>query len=63
MTKPWNLAPVVFNRANPLKFPATIAEIRQLAESVFADEAVISANIEAAFGKVTVNRAGEIKFA
>jgi hypothetical protein len=40
--------------------PTTLTEIRNAAASMFADKAVISANITASFGMVTVYRNGDI---
>jgi len=63
MYKPWNLAPVVFNRAIPSVLPATLSEIRQAAASMFAELAVVSVEVQATFGLVSVNRNGEIQLA
>ena len=41
--------------------PTTLLEIRNLVASIFNDKAVISVNVEAAFGLVTVYRDGTIK--
>ena len=40
--------------------PTTLTEIRNAAASMFADKAVISVNITASFGMVTVYRNGDI---
>jgi len=40
--------------------PSTLLEIRNAAASMFNDKAVISVNIEASFGIVTVLRDGTI---
>jgi hypothetical protein len=41
--------------------PTTLTEIRNAAASMFNDSAVLSVNIEASFGVVTVFRDGIIK--
>ena len=41
--------------------PTTLTEIRNLVASIFNDKAVISVNVEASFGLVTVYRDGTIK--
>jgi hypothetical protein len=40
--------------------PTTLTEIRNAAASMFSDSAVVSVNVEASFGMVTVYRNGEI---
>lgn len=40
--------------------PATLTEIRAAAASMFADPAVVSVNVQASFGEVTVHRDGTI---
>lgn len=41
--------------------PTTLTEIRNAAESMFNDAAVVSVNVEASFGVVTVFRDGSIR--
>jgi hypothetical protein len=43
--------------------PTTLTEIRTAAQNMFNHNAVISVNIEASFGMVTVYRNGEIRTA
>jgi len=43
--------------------PTTLLEIRNAAKSMFSDPAVISVNIIASFGEVTVYRDGVVKIA
>jgi hypothetical protein len=43
--------------------PTTLADIRKTAASMFADPAVISVNVIASFGEVTVYRNGDIYMA
>lgn len=43
--------------------PTTLTEIRNVAQSSFADPSVISVNVEASFGLVTVFRDGNVKLA
>jgi hypothetical protein len=43
--------------------PTTLFEIRNAAKSMFSDPAVISVNIIASFGEVTVYRDGVVKIA
>lgn len=63
-TKPWNLAPVNFTRCSiKSSLPSTLSEIRQTAASMFTDAAVVSVEVQAVFGLVSVNRAGEIHIA
>jgi len=40
--------------------PTTLTEIRNAANSMFSDDAVLSVNITASFGIVTVYRNGDI---
>jgi hypothetical protein len=40
--------------------PSNLNEIRNAAASIFSDPAVISVNVEATFGLVTVHRNGDI---
>jgi len=46
--------------ANRKTNPTTLVEIRQSAECMWADPAVVSVNIIASFGEVTVHRNGQI---
>lgn len=48
------------NTNTNMNYPTTLADIRKAAASMFADPAVISINIIASFGEVTVYRNGRI---
>lgn len=43
--------------------PSTLAEIRAIAAHWFKDKAVVSVNVQATWGHVTVERNGEIRMA
>jgi hypothetical protein len=43
--------------------PSTISEIINCAASMFSDASVISVNVNASFGEVTVMRDGTVKMA
>jgi hypothetical protein len=43
-----------------MNLPTTLTEIRNAAASMFDDNAVVSVNVQASFGLVTVFRNGEI---
>jgi len=50
-------------KTKTVKLPSNLIEIRQVASSMFLDPAVISVEVQATFGMVTVYRDGEIKMA
>ena len=55
--------PTTTNTNTNMNYPTTLADIRKTAASMFADLAVISVNVIASFGEVTVYRNGDIYMA